>query len=134
MTKQTQTVRLIEFHKRHIDVQLKSGTVLRDVAVTSTEVFDANREKLPSPQIKGIDRFNNEVTIETDNMEAFAFLDTDEQARLQSVTFLVDTYSTIPNLEAISPELKKAYDESLAMKEDLEAKGVKLYVPVREDV
>lgn len=134
MTKQTQTVRLIEFHNRHIDVLLKSGTMIPNVAVTGTEVFDANREKLPSPLIMGTDRWGNEHSIATDNIEAFVFLDTDEQARLRSATFLVDTYSQIPNLEAISPELKIAYDDSVAMKATLEANGVTPYVPVREDL
>lgn len=131
---QKQTVRLIEFHNRHIDVLLKSGTVIPNVAVTGTEVFDDNREKLPSPQIKGVDRYSNQVVIDTDNIEAFAFLDTDEQARLRNVIFMVDTYGQIPNLEVISPDLKKAYDDSVAMKEELEEKGITLYVPVREDV
>lgn len=134
MTKQTQTLRLIDFHNRNISVLLKSGTVIPDIEVTDTQAIDMEtREMLPTPLIKGIDRWGNEHSIGADYIEEIAFLDTDEQARLKNVTFLVDMYSKIPNLDD-TPLLKESYEDSIRIKQELEAKGVTLYVPVREDV
>ncbi|UGO47853.1 hypothetical protein PQE73_gp021 [Bacillus phage vB_BanS_MrDarsey] len=134
MEKQTQTLRLIDFHNRNISVLLKSGTVIPDIEVTDTQAIDMEtREMLPSPLICGTDRWGNEHSIASDNIEELAFLDTDEQARLKNVTFLVDMYSKIPNLDD-TPLLKESYEDSIRIKQELEAKGVTLYVPVREDV
>ncbi|MDS7057208.1 hypothetical protein NXG04_07900 [Klebsiella pneumoniae] len=131
---QTQTLRLIDFHNRNISVLLKSGTVIPDIEVTDTQVIDVKtHEMLPSPLICGTDRWGNEHSIASDNIKELAFLDTDDQARLKNVTFLVDMYSKIPNLDN-TPLLKESYEDSIRIKKELEAKGVELYVPVREDV
>lgn len=134
MEKQTQTFRLIDFHNRNISVLLKSGTVIPDIEITDTQVLDVETHKmLPSPLICGIDRWGNEHSIASDNIEELAFLDTDEQARLKNVTFLVDMYSKIPNLDN-TPLLKESYEDSLKIKKELEEKGVTLYIPVRENI
>ncbi|UUV46369.1 hypothetical protein [Bacillus phage vB_BanS-Thrax2] len=133
MTNQKQTLRLIDFHNRNISVLMKSGTVIPDVQVTGTEATDGKGNLLPSPLILGTDRWNNEHSIATDYIEEIAFLDTPEQAQLKSAIWLIKSYADFPNVDDF-PLIKESYNNAINLKEELEAKGVELYVPVREDV
>ena len=141
MTKQTQTIRLIDFHNRVCDIEMEGtygynpsgATILTAVSyveeleVAGTDVFDENGNELPSPVVRGIDKYGREMVLPIDRILAVGWLDTEEQAKLKSLTWLIDAWSQIPNLESVSPRLHEDYQRYTAERDELLAQGVTLY-------
>lgn len=144
---QTQTIRLIEFHNRFVDLQMKgtwgyvdpelkargfamvtAESYIEEFEVKTTKVFDDNHNELPTPILVGTDKYGRELEVPCDRIIAVGWLDTPEQARLKALKWLLDAYLEMPievlkgndTLANMVMENQKQYDELIA-------KGVTLY-------
>jgi hypothetical protein len=141
MTNQTQTLRLIDFHNRVADFEMKgtygynpSGVTMltaksyvEELVVTDTKVFDSEGNKLPTPVIEGVDKYGRAMVLPIDRILAVGFCDTEDQARLKSLTYLMDMYGNAKGvLEEDHPFFKDYQDVKVKYQELLD-KGVTIY-------
>lgn len=141
MTKQTQTIRLADFHNRVVDFKMKgtygynptNATILTAVSyveeleVTRTACFDDDGNELKSPIICGIDKYGREMVLPLDRILACGWVDTKEQSRLKGLETLIQTFGAIPNLQEVSPKFYDDLQGFIAERDELVAKGVKLW-------
>lgn len=138
----TQTIRLIEFHNRFVDLHMKgtwgynphniamltAESYIEEFEVKTTKVFDDDHNELPTPLLVGTDKYGRDLEVPCDRIIAVGWLDTPEQARLKAVMWLKETYDNIPSealeenerVRELVNDVQKVYDE-------LTAQGVTLY-------
>jgi hypothetical protein len=136
-----QTIRLVDFTNRVCDFRMKGSygynrsgaTILtaesyvEELVVTGTDVFDSEGNTLPSPIVKGIDKYGREMTLPIDRILAVGWLDTKEQGSLKSLNSLIESFSAIPNLEEVSSDLYHDLQTFIQQRDELVANGVTLY-------
>jgi hypothetical protein len=141
MTNQTQTLRLIDFHNRVADFEMKgtygynpSGITMltaksyvEELVVTNTRVFDDEGGKLPSPVIEGVDKHGRAMVLPIDRILAVGFCDTEDQARLKSLTYLMDMYGNAKGVLEDDHPLFKDYKKIKEQYQELLDKGVTVY-------
>lgn len=144
---QNQTIRLIDFHNRYVDLKMKgtwgyvnpelkakgfammtAESYIEEFEVKTTKVFDDEGKNLKSPLLIGTDKYGRELEVPTDRILAVGWLDTQEQARLKALTWLQEGYSDLP-IEALEGNelLQKMVTDNQKMYDELIAQGVTLY-------
>jgi hypothetical protein len=136
-----QTIRLVDFTNRVCDFEMKgtygynpSGasiltavSYVEELVVTGTEVFDEDGNNLPSPVVKGIDKYGREMVLPIDRILAVGWLDTKEQGHLKALESLIPSFESIPNLDTVAPELFQNLQDFKAQRDELIEQGVTLY-------
>jgi hypothetical protein len=146
MTNNTQTLRLIDFHNRVVDVKMKgtygyvepslkergfamltAESYVEELVVTDTKVFDSEGNELPSPVIEGVDKYGRHMTLPVDRIIAVGFCDTKEQGRLKSLTQFMDMYGNAKGILEEDHPLFKDYKDIRDKYKELLDKGVEIY-------
>lgn len=143
MENKTQTIRLVDFVGRYVDLHMKGtwGYNPRNVAIITaesyieefhvTDVTALDREtgkELKSPLIIGTDKYGRELNVPIDRILAVGWLDTKEQSSLYACKKLLDGYDNVTRDVIDSNDfLSKMYAETQARYDELVAKGVTPY-------
>lgn len=143
----TQTIRLIEFHNRFVDLHMKgtwgyvepelrergfamltAESYIEEFEVKTTKLFDDNHNQLPTPLLVGTDKYGRDLEVPCDRILSVGWLDTPEQARLKAVMWLKENYSQLPvNAVEDNETIKKMVEDTQKVYDELTSQGVTLY-------